>query len=176
MRQLRPEELGRLRPEEALRSPKLPVVVVLENIRSAFNVGSFFRTADALALEKLYLIGFTPCPPHPEIHKAALGAENFVAWEHCPSLKELIAALPATYLRVALELTDGSTLLERFSPPPDKGIILFVGNEVHGLSQEALDLCSVALEIAQYGAKHSLNVAVAGGIALWHITRLLRKL
>ncbi|MCX7768158.1 MAG: TrmH family RNA methyltransferase [Flavobacteriales bacterium] len=174
MRQLRPEELGRLKPEEVQHSPKLPLVVVLENIRSAFNVGSFFRTADALALEKLYLVGFTPCPPHADIRKAALGAENYVAWEHCPSLKELIIALPPHYLRVALELTDCSIPLEQFCPPRDRGVILFVGNEVHGLSQEALDLCSLALEIVQHGAKHSLNVAVAGGIAMWRITQLLK--
>lgn len=173
MRQLKPEELNRLSAEEARKSPKLPIIVVLDCLRSAFNVGSFFRTADAFGIEKILLCGFTPLPPHHEIRKAALGAEDVVAWQHFETVREAAESLPSHYLRVALEQTDQSIFLNRFSLSPGQGVALFVGNEVHGLSPEALACCEVALEIPQRGFKHSLNVAVAGGIALWHICGIL---
>lgn len=174
MRQLKPEELNRLSAEEARKAPKLPLIVVLDCLRSAFNVGSFFRTADAFGIEKILLCGFTPQPPHHEIRKAALGAEEVVAWEHFDSVREAAESLPSHYLRIALEQTDRSTPLDQFRLPSGYGVALFLGNEVHGLSPEALACCQAALEIPQRGFKHSLNVAVAGGIALWHLKEILK--
>lgn len=174
MRQLKPEELNRLPAEEARKAPKLPVIVILDNLRSAFNVGSFFRTADAFGVEKILLCGFTPQPPHHEIRKAALGAEDVVAWQHFNTVRQAAESLPAHYLRIALEQTDQSVPLERFRLNPGQGAALFVGNEVHGLSPEALACCEVAVEIPQRGFKHSLNVAVASGIALWHLYGILK--
>lgn len=174
MRQLKPEELNRLPAEAARKAPKLPVIVILDHLRSAFNVGSFFRTADAFGVEKILLCGFTPVPPHHEIRKAALGAEEVVAWQHFETVQEAAKSLPLHYLRVALEQTDQSIPLGQFKLCSGQGVALFVGNEVHGLSPEALSCCHVALEIPQRGFKHSLNVAVAGGIALWHIYEILK--
>jgi tRNA G18 (ribose-2'-O)-methylase SpoU len=176
VRQLKPEELNRLSAEEARKTPKLPFIVVLDHLRSAFNVGSFFRTADAFGLEKILLCGFSPVPPHHEIRKAALGAEDVVAWQHFDTVREAAGNLPPHYLRIALEQTDQSVSLDLFKLPPVRGIALFVGNEVHGLSPDALSCCQIAVEIPQRGFKHSLNVAVAGGIAIWHFYTILKEL
>lgn len=175
MRQLKLEELGRLSAEEARRSPKLPIWLIMENLRSGFNVGSFFRTADAFGIERIVLCGFTPQPPHSEIRKAALGAEDVVAWQFCATVRDVSELLPAGFLKIALEQTDVSVPLHHFRPGSGQGVALWVGNEVHGLSQQALNLCELALEIPQRGFKHSLNVAVAGGIALWHMSRLFQS-
>ena len=175
MRQLKLEELKRLNVVEARRSPKLPIVLVLENMRSAFNVGSLFRSADSFAIQKIILIGFTPQPPHPEIRKAALGAEDVVEWIQESYINEAPKHYPPNWLSLALEQTDVPCFLEDFDCHSLCGLALYIGNEVHGLSQDALNLCSSAIEIRQFGHKHSLNAAIAGSIALWWLSTCIRR-
>jgi 23S rRNA (guanosine2251-2'-O)-methyltransferase len=170
MRKLRPEELQRLSPEEFQQSPKQPLVVVLDNVRSMNNVGSAFRTADAFAIEKLYLCGITGCPPHREIQKTALGAEQAVAWEHVSDTAELCLRLKAEgYTVLAVEQVSGSQSLRDFQPQPGAKYALVFGNEVFGVSEEALARVDGSLEIPQWGTKHSLNITVSLGVVLWDI-------
>jgi tRNA G18 (ribose-2'-O)-methylase SpoU len=168
MRKLSMDELQRLDAEGFKNSEKIPVVAVLDNIRSLNNVGSFFRTADAFALEKLVLCGFTGTPPHREIHRAALGAEDTVAWEHAENTAEALQQLAAAgYRCLAIEQTTGSVALHQMDwRQADKYALVF-GNEVEGVSDEALAACHGAIEIPQSGTKHSLNVSVCGGMVLW---------
>lgn len=172
MRKLGNEELGRPTADEFARIRRMPIAVVLDNVRSMNNVGSFFRTCDAFAAEKLVLCGITATPPAKEIHKTALGAEASVAWEYFADTLDAIAALRGEgYVPVAVEQAEGAVSLADFVPEPGLRYALVFGNEVAGVSQEAVDACGAAIEIPQAGTKHSLNVAVSGGAALWQFFR-----
>jgi 23S rRNA (guanosine2251-2'-O)-methyltransferase len=172
MRKLRMEELGRLSPGAYRAARKRPLLLVLENIRSMHNVGSIFRTADAFLVEKLCLCGFTPCPPHRDIHKTALGATETVEWEQTADPTTLLKRLRGEGYRVlALEQTEDSTGLQSFAPLPDEKIAVVLGNEVEGVSDAALACCDGSIEIPQFGSKHSLNVSVAAGLLLWEFAR-----
>lgn len=173
MRKTTNEELHRPTPEAYARMPKMPVTVVLDNVRSLNNVGSFFRTCDAFAVERLVLCGITGTPPSRELHKTALGAEHTVAWCHYDATADAIADLHADGYRVlAVEQADEAVSLETFRLEPDVRYALIFGNEVDGVSQQAVDLCDGAIEIPQAGTKHSLNVAVSGGAVLWQLFAL----
>ncbi|GHU98693.1 tRNA/rRNA methyltransferase [Bacteroidia bacterium] len=163
-------DLNRLSVEQFAVTEKLPVAVVLDNIRSGHNTGSFFRTCDSFAVRRLVLCGITATPPDREIHKTALGAELTVAWSHCPSTVEALEELRGEgYLIVAVEQVEGAVMLGRMEWERGRRYALVFGNEVSGVGQQAIDLCDLALEIPQAGTKHSLNVAVAGGAVLWDI-------
>lgn len=165
MRKLRPDELDRPTPEALASLPRHPVAVVLDNIRSAYNVGSVFRTADAARLTHVYVTGYTPTPEHIRVAKTALGAEHTVPWSHWPEHAPLLDRLRADGFTIAaLEQTDEPTDIGSLGPSQFP-LAFVLGNEVKGVRQEILDRCDLALEIPQYGAKHSLNVAVAAGIA-----------
>ena len=162
-------ELGRLTPEEYRSQPESGVVVVLDNIRSAHNVGSAFRTADAFGIDRLYLCGITAFPPSAEIHKSALGAEDSVRWEHCPDSLSTVNRLRAEgYTIVSVEQTTASVKLDAFRRDPAARYALVFGNEVDGVAQAVVDASDFSLEIPQYGTKHSLNVSVALGVILWN--------
>ena len=169
VRKLRSDELGRLSPEALRTLPRHPLVVVLDNIRSAYNVGSIFRTADAARAEHIYLTGYTPTPEHRRVAKTALGAEETVPWSHREDAGTLLLELQATgHTCAALVQAHGSHHLRTL----DAGhfpLALVLGNEVTGVQQTILDRCDLALEIPQYGAKHSLNVSVAFGVAAFGI-------
>ena len=164
------EELGRKSVEEFKESPKIPVIAVLENVRSAYNVGSVFRTADAFLIEAIYITGYTAKPPHKEIKKTALGAEDTVTWMHFPSAKEAIQYLKQNGYKVfAVEQVENSISLEKFDAD-DKVAVIF-GNEVSGVEQTTIALCDGTIEIPQLGMKHSLNIATAAGVVLWEMVR-----
>lgn len=175
MRKLRTIEMMRLSVEEFRQASKMPLTVVLDDVRSMHNVGSVLRTADAFRVEAVWLCGITPAPPAAEIHKTALGAEDSVAWRRFDSAAEAVALLHANGRNVfALEQAEGSISLHDFAPAAGTGYALVLGNEVKGVAQEVVDLCDGCLEIPQYGTKHSLNVSVAAGIAIHHFaSRLL---
>ncbi len=168
MRKITNEELGRPTAEEFAAQEKLPVTVVLDNVRSAQNVGSFFRTGDAFAVEGIALCGITATPPSREIHKTALGADQTVPWRYYATTGACLGELRAAGYRVlAVEQVEGAAMLDDFTPQPGVKYALVFGNEVDGVSQSAVDLCDGALEIPQAGTKHSLNVSVSGGVVLW---------
>lgn len=161
-------EMGRLSADAYKNRPESGVAVVLDNIRSAHNVGSAFRTADCLGIDKLYLCGICATPPSAEIHKSALGAEESVPWEYAQDTLEVIARLRADgYTIVSAEQTTNSVKLDNFSPERNRKYAVIFGNEVDGVSQEAVDASDFSLEIPQYGTKHSFNVSVSIGIILW---------
>ncbi len=168
MRKLKLDELGRKSVEEYKAAEKHPIVVVLDDIRSMINVGAVFRNCDAFLIEKLYLCGYTPAPPHREITKSALGAEEAVEWEHVPEILPLILQLKAEGYRIAsIEQTDGSVFLHEFKPKEDEKWVIVMGNEVDGVNAEVVTNSDVAVEIPQFGTKHSLNISVATGIVLY---------
>ena len=170
MRKLTMPELNRLPVADFKATPKSPVVLVLDNVRSLHNVGAVFRTADAFALEKIYLCGVTGRPPHREITKTALGSTESVAWDYTPTTLEAAQALRAQgYQLVAVEQTTASVPLPQFRPAPGRPLALVLGNEVLGVDDEVLALCEAAVEIPQLGTKHSLNVGVAAGVVLWDV-------
>jgi tRNA G18 (ribose-2'-O)-methylase SpoU len=172
MRKLSSQELNRLSIQDFKDIPKLPLVLVLDNLRSMHNIGAAFRIADAFLLEKIYLCGITAQPPHREIHKTALGAEETVAWEHTSNAFTLVQSLKQSdYLIVAVEQTNQSIPLQDYQPSVNQKYALVFGNEVFGIQEEVLTACDVAIEIPQYGTKHSLNVSVSMGIAIWEITK-----
>lgn len=175
MKKLKVTEMNRLELEGYHSSAKLPIVVVLDNVRSMNNVGSIFRTCDAFRLQSLYLCGITARPPHPDIHKTALGAEESVQWYGSESTLTVVEDLKAQGYQVyALEQAHGSISLEALQTQAEGGgYALVVGNEVHGVAQEVVDACHGCVEIPQFGTKHSLNVSVATGIALWQMVRPL---
>lgn len=176
MRKLKLKELGRVDIDTyKTEVEKLPLVVVLDNIRSAHNVGSIFRTADAMAISKVYLCGITPQPPSREITKTAIGATESVDWEYIESTADLLKHLNEKgYTTIAIEQTDAS--IELMSYDIGKGpYTIVLGNEVDGVSSEALEQCKSAIELNQYGTKHSLNVSVCGGIVIHHFAERLRK-
>ena len=164
-------ELGRISPEAYRTLPPTGTVVVLDNIRSAHNAGSVFRTADAFRIDKVILCGYTPLPPSVEIHKSALGAEFSVPWEHFDDTLEAVRALrEAGYTVVSIEQTERSVSLETFVPEPGRKYALVFGSEVGGVAQEVVDCSDFCLEIPQEGTKHSLNISVSAGVVLWHFT------
>lgn len=168
--------MGRLTVEEFKRVEKLPVVAVLDNVRSAGNVGAFFRTSDAFGMGGLVLCGITARPPHKEVHKTALGAELTVEWRGFENTLEAVRVLRSEgYTIVAIEQVEGSVKLGDFVPDEDARYALVFGNEVDGVAQEVVDECDFALEIPQVGTKHSLNVAVTGGVVLWEMFRKLAR-
>lgn len=173
-------EMGRVSPEEYKELPQIGLVVVLDNIRSAHNVGSAFRTCDSFKIDKLWLCGICAVPPSAEIHKSALGAEDSVPWEHSDSTLDVVSHLRSVgYEIVSVEQTVNSVSLEKFSPEFAEGkkYALIFGNEVDGVDQAVVDASDMTLEIPQFGTKHSLNVSVSVGVILWHFTlaRLMGK-
>ncbi len=169
-KKLQIEEMGRLSPEAFQAAAKIPVILLLDRVRSMNNVGAMFRTADAFRLEKLLLCGITPTPPHREINKTALGAEHSVAWEAIADAVTAAQTLQAAgYTLLALEQAEGSEVLGDFSVDPAQKYVLMIGHEIDGVTQELIDMAAFTLEIPQFGTKHSLNVAVAAGIALHHL-------
>lgn len=176
MRKLLNEELGRPTIEECAKIDKLPVVVVLDNVRSAQNVGSFFRTADAFGIEHIALCGISSTPPNREIHKTALGAELSVAWSYYPTTLECVEKLRSEGYRIlAIEQIEGATMLDKFEAEPNTKYALVFGNEVEGVDQAIADVVDGAIEIPQVGIKHSLNVSVSAGILMWEMFRQLDK-
>jgi 23S rRNA (guanosine2251-2'-O)-methyltransferase len=172
LRKLTLDELNRPSVADFQQHAKRPVAVVLDNVRSLANVGAAFRTADAFALEKLWLCGITGTPPHKELLKTALGATETVAWEHAPDTAALLRELRAQgYHVVAVELAEGAVPLNQFAFEATEKLALVMGHEVFGVSDEALAECAAAVEIPQLGTKHSLNVSVALGIVLWEVVR-----
>jgi 23S rRNA (guanosine2251-2'-O)-methyltransferase len=172
MRKLLITELNRLTVEEFKKSAKHEVIVVLDNIRSLHNVGSVFRTSDAFFLEAVYLCGITATPPHPEIHKSALGAEDSVEWKYFDDALDAVQALKRDgYCLIGIEQVENSTMLSDFNPVKGQKYAVVFGNEVKGVQQSVLDACELFLEIPQFGTKHSLNVSVSAGIVLWEMVR-----
>lgn len=168
MKKLTVTELNRLSQEEAKAAQKVPFVVVLDNIRSLNNVGSAFRTSDAFGIEKIVLCGITGTPPHRDIHKTALGAQETVVWEHAATTKLAIEQLKTEGYKITLiEQINTSISLEKYSFSKEEKTAFVFGNEVFGVSEDVLDLADVAIEIPQFGVKHSLNVSVTIGVVLW---------
>lgn len=175
MRKLTVEELNRMDIEEFHQSEKLPLVIVLDNIRSLHNVGSVFRTADAFRLQGVWLCGITACPPAAEIHKTALGAEDSVSWAYFEDTLDAVERLQREgYEVLAVEQVEGSLKLNTFRIDPAKRYALILGNEVKGVRQDVVDAADAALEIPQYGTKHSMNVSVTAGIVMWEFERQMR--
>lgn len=169
-RKLSMEDLGRVSAEEFHRMKKIPVVLILENIRSASNVGSVFRSADSFAIDKIYLCGYTATPPHREILKTALGATESMNWEYVADSVELVRRLKNEGFTIAsVEQTENSLPLSRFRPDKYPKIALILGNEVEGVSSESIANSDICLEIEQFGTKHSLNVSVCAGIVLFYL-------
>jgi tRNA G18 (ribose-2'-O)-methylase SpoU len=165
---LKNEELGRKTIEEFKTLKKIPLVVVLDNVRSLHNVGSVFRSCDAFTIETLYLCGFTGTPPNKEINKTALGATESVNWKHESDITSLLTKLKQDgYTLCAIEQTQNATPLHQFTIDTEKKYALVFGNEVEGVQQNVIDNCNAVLEIAQGGTKHSLNIAVSAGVVLW---------
>ncbi|MCM1483498.1 MAG: RNA methyltransferase [Muribaculaceae bacterium] len=163
-------DLGRDTIDEYRARPKLPLTVVLDNVRSLNNIGAIFRTSDALLVERILLCGITAVPPSPEIHKTALGAEDSVAWEYFPDTMSAIEYLHAQGWTVcALEQVKGSVDLREFRPEPGRRYAIVAGHEVNGVDPRVVDAADVCLEIPQFGTKHSLNVSVSTAVALWHL-------
>lgn len=172
MKKLKLEELGRISVDQFKEAEKLPVCLVLDNVRSLHNVGSAFRTADAFRVKKLYLTGITGTPPHREIHKTALGATESVDWEYAEHPENLVQQLKAEgYKIVVIEQTDTSIPLHEFKRLKVEKVCLVFGNEINGVTDAVIQHADVALEIPQYGTKHSLNVSVCIGVVLWEIGR-----
>ena len=166
------DDLNRKSVEEFKRSEKTPVIAVLENIRSAYNVGSVFRTADAFLLEAIYITGYTCIPPHKEIKKTALGAEESVDWKHFTNATEAIALLKQNGYKVyAVEQAINSISLEKIALASNEKVAFIFGNEVTGVEQTTIEQCDGCIEIPQLGMKHSLNIATAAGVVLWEIVR-----
>ncbi|MCB0651982.1 MAG: RNA methyltransferase [Saprospiraceae bacterium] len=170
MRKLKLQELNRLDVESFKKLEKTPVVIVLDNIRSGLNVGSAFRTADAFALEKVILCGITAQPPHREILKTAIGATSSMDWSYVEKTTEAIATLKKEgYHIVAVEQAENSTLLQDFVLPGNKKTALIFGNEVTGVSEEAMEMVDECIEVPQFGTKHSLNISVCIGVVVWDV-------
>ncbi len=164
--------MNRLTVEEFKEKPKIPLVVVLDDVRSLYNVGSIFRTCDAFRVEALWLTGITACPPHVEIHKTALGAQDSVSWQYFSTAILAVEKLKEEgYEVLAIEQCQGSTLINSFKVDRSKKYAIIFGNEVKGVNQEVINLCVGSIEIPQFGTKHSLNVSVTAGIILWKFAK-----
>lgn len=175
MRKILNEELGRLSVEAFKAEKKVPLVVVLDNIRSLNNIGSVFRTSDAFLIEAVYLCGITAQPPHKDIQKTALGATDSVSWKYFSKTREAIMELKTmAYKVVSIEQVEGSVLLDDFFIEPEEKVAIVLGNEVHGVDQEIVNLSDFCLEIPQYGTKHSLNVSVCAGIVIWELFKKMK--
>lgn len=176
MKKILNEELGRLSVDEFKVSDKCPIIVIADSVRSLNNIGSIFRTCDAFAIKKLYLCGISATPPNKEIHKTAIGAELSVDWCYKESVMDAISELKELgYIIISVEQVSNSIMLDEFKIEEGLNYAVIFGNEVNGVSQEAVDASDIALEIPQYGTKHSLNVSVAAGVVLWHISKSLFK-
>jgi 23S rRNA (guanosine2251-2'-O)-methyltransferase len=175
MKKLKLEELGRISVQEFKRSEKLPLCLVLDNVRSLHNVGSAFRTCDAFLIEKIYLTGITGTPPHREIEKTALGATLSVLWEYHENTAELLGKIKNEgYTVIIVEQTSESVPLQEFIPAPGKKYCLVFGNEVNGITEGAMEFGDVSVEIPQFGTKHSLNIAVCLGIVTWELFKKIK--
>lgn len=175
MRKLENSELDRKSVDAFKNADKTPLIIILDDIRSLHNIGSVFRTADAFLIEKIYLCGITATPPHKEIQKTALGATETVAWEHSQSVTEVISKLKSEGTTVlAVEQVENAHLLDEFKVDINQKYALVFGNEVYGVSQEAVELCDGCIEIPQLGTKHSLNIAVSAGIVIWDLFKQLK--
>ena len=176
MRKLKNSELNRISVEDFRKSSKLPVTIVLDNIRSLNNIGSIFRTADSFRVEEIHLCGITATPPHREIHKTALGATDSVNWEYFKKTNDSLVKLKLQgYKIIAIEQFDSSLSLEKYSPSFNDKLALVFGNEIKGISDEIIENIDLCLEIPQFGTKHSFNVSVSAGIVLWHISLKLKN-
>ena len=172
MKKLRIIEMERLTVDEFKQADKLPLIVVLDDVRSMHNVGSVFRTGDAFRIEAVYLCGITSTPPMAEIHKTALGAEDSVTWKYFDTALQAVEALKADGYQVySVEQAHGSTMLQNFTPINNNKYAVVLGNEVKGVHQEVIDASDGCLEIPQFGTKHSMNVSVTGGIIIWHFAK-----
>lgn len=170
MKKLILDELNRKNTEEFKKAEKTPIIVVLDDIRSLHNIGSFFRTCDAFLIEKIYLCGITATPPNKEIHKTALGATETVAWEYEKEVMQVVARLKNENVKIiSVEQVEGSVMLNNFTVETYEKYALFFGNEVKGVNQQVIDSSDAVIEIPQLGTKHSLNVSVSGGIVIWDI-------
>lgn len=175
MRKLLNEELDRLEIDEFKKAEKLPIVVILDNIRSMNNIGSVFRTADAFLIESIFLCGITATPPHKDIHKTALGATDSVVWKYFEKTEDAIILLRSMgYHILGVEQTEESILLQDFMPETKIRYGVVFGHEVRGVQQSIIDKCDQTLEIPQFGTKHSLNISVCAGIVLWDMYRKLK--
>lgn len=175
MRKLENSELDRKSIEDFKQSEKTPIILVLDDIRSLHNIGSVFRTADAFLIEKIYLCGITATPPNKEINKTALGATDTVTWEHNENVLEVIENLKKEEVTVlAIEQVESAVFLQDFKVEKDKKYALVFGNEVYGVSQEAVAICNGCIEIPQLGTKHSLNISVSAGIVVWDLFKKMK--
>ena len=175
MKKLKNKDLQRINIEEFKIAKKTPITIILDNVRSALNVGSVFRTSDAFLIENIILCGITATPPNNEIRKAALGSTDSVNWKYVKNTTEAVQQLSKEgYHVVAIEQARKSTLLNKFELPK-KPIAIILGNEVNGVSQEVIDICDEVLEIQQFGTKHSLNVSVTTGIVIWKIWEIINN-
>lgn len=164
--------MQRLSVDEFHEAPKLPLIVVLDDVRSLHNVGSVFRSGDAFRVEAVYLCGITATPPHPEIHKTALGGEDSVAWRYFPTATEAIESLHNDgFFVYSIEQVEGSTKLQNLQLDTDRRYAIVLGNEVKGVHQEVVDMSDGCLEIPQFGTKHSLNVSVTAGMVIWEVAK-----
>ena len=174
MRKLKVTEMNRISTDEFKQSRKMPLVVVLDHVRSLYNLGSVFRTGDAFRIEKIMLCGITAMPPHPEIHKTALGAEDSVEWEYFSDTPDAVAALKAQGYKVfSVEQVEHSTSLETIKLDAGEKYAVIMGNEVKGVQQCVVDSSDACLEIPQFGTKHSMNVSVTAGIVIWEFAKQL---
>ena len=174
MRKLENKELERKSVTDFKQAKKTPIIIILDDIRSLHNIGSVFRTADAFLIEKIYLCGITATPPHKEIHKTALGATETVTWEYQKEVTEVIRQLQQNEVKVfAVEQVEKAVFLQDFKVDKETKYALVFGNEVYGVSQEAIALCDGAIEIPQLGTKHSLNISVSTGIVVWDLFQKL---
>lgn len=170
MKKLILDDLNRKNTEEFKQAEKTPIIVVLDDIRSLHNIGSFFRTCDAFLIEKIYLCGITATPPNKEIHKTALGATETVAWEYEKEVMQLVDRLKKENIKIlSVEQVEGSVMLNNFTVESNVKYALFFGNEVKGVNQQVIDSSDTVIEIPQLGTKHSLNVSVSGGIVIWDV-------
>jgi 23S rRNA (guanosine2251-2'-O)-methyltransferase len=177
MRKLRNDELPRLTVNDFKAAEKIPLVVVLDNVRSSNNIGSIFRTSDAFLVGKIYLCGICGTPPDKEIHKTALGAEYSMDWEYCKTTEEIVIRLKNEgYTIIAIEQVEGSIPLRDYIPGVDEKVALIFGNEINGVQQEIIHLCDNTVEIPQFGTKHSFNIAVSAGIVLWEFFKKVKSL
>lgn len=175
MRKLKITELNRISTEEFKTAEKLPLIVVLDHVRSLYNVGSVFRSSDAFRVASVYLCGITATPPQVEIHKTALGAEDSVNWVYYERTQDAVEHLKAEGYEVwAVEQVEGSIMLQDFRPDKEKKYAIILGNEVKGVQQEVVDQCDGCIEIPQFGTKHSLNVSVTAGILVWEFARKMK--
>ena len=174
MRKLKVTEMNRLTVEEFKKAEKLPLAVVLDEVRSLHSIGAVFRSSDAFLVDRIYFCGITATPPHPEMHKTALGAELTVDWTYYRNTQEAVDELHRMgYIVLAIEQCKGSTLLDELQLESGRKYAIVLGNEVKGVKQEVVDSCDGCIEIPQYGTKHSLNVSVTAGIVLWELAKRL---